>query len=146
MTKSAKKPPKPVLWGACERCGRGDVPASELDHRFCEMCLPRPDVLHSLADQVARRHRLARHAADRPQAPAAVDPPIAPDAEHVWRRVPPWRTAHLFADGKLLSYCRQAGFDRPTAADLDLPAPETAKACRTCWSSYRSPRRRHTWP
>lgn len=131
--------PKPILWGACERC-RGGGSASPLDPRFCATCLPHPQVLADRGAAVERRVRQSRHAATRTQW-AAVDAPIAPDAEHVWLQVEPRGVAHLFADATETSRCGRKWLGRQAHADLDTPAPENGAACRSCWTAYRTGRR-----
>lgn len=134
--------PKPlaILWGACERCRGGGEP-SPVDSRFCALCLPAPQVLADRTRQVDRRHRQARHAADRTDWPSAIDAAIAPDAEHIWLMLPNCSCAHLFADAETEARCGRIAVRRRVRADLDTAAPETARACGSCRRSYRRGRR-----
>lgn len=111
-----------------------------MDNRFCALCLPRPEDLRYRETVVDRRVRLARHTADRSVSPPA-DAPVAPDAEHIWLQLPSGPCAHLFADAETEARCGKVAVRRPVRADLDTAAPETARACKACWRSYRRGRR-----
>lgn len=137
------KPPRAVLWGACERCGAGGTASTE-NPRLCTLCGPPPEVEFERARTVDRRIRLARHAAARTD--ALVDSTalqaVPPDAEHIWLRNPASVYAHLFRDGAPDSYCGRMRLRHRVRADLDEPAPEATRTCKACRRVFEAGRGR----
>lgn len=127
-------------WFPCERCTNTGTP-SELDHRLCDQCLPREEIVRGLESVTRSRVRMAREAAagmSRPSGGLAV----APDARHIWLHPPAWGAPHLFHAGETQSYCAKVATKRSVDLATATAALETVPGCRACWRSFRAGHRR----